>query len=132
MALARQDTSGISGPVLLPSPLAGLPEMGMEIAAIEAVIPDIPIDGGMADGEDAVHAQPSRDLFRAPFQAQEREDDLQVSIVEAPVTSGLAPPGPGSGNGLAGAVGAVIALVTLDFAPDSGAVPAELAGDVGI
>jgi len=57
------------------------------VAAIEGVIPDISIDRGMADGKDLVGTEPAGYLLRAPFQAEQAKDDLQVAGGETPIAA---------------------------------------------
>ena len=43
--------------------------MGIETTAVAAVIPDVAVDGLMADAQYPVEAQPAGDLLGAPLKA---------------------------------------------------------------
>ena len=63
--------------------------MLIEIATANAVVPDVSIDGLMADGQDTVSFEPSGDLLWAPILSQERNDEAELPVGEVPPSSGL-------------------------------------------
>ena len=131
VSFAEQYTARIVGAIAL-ALLSGLSEMGMQVAAEVVVIPDISIDGGMADVEDPVNPKPARDLLGAPVQAQEAGDYLELPVREIPVSARVSPPGARAAVCLAGPIGAIVALVTFDLAPDGAAMSSQLESDLGV
>ena len=77
MSFPGQDTARIVCTIAL-ALFSGLSEMGVKLAAEVAVVPDISVDSGVTNEKDAVDAKPAGDLLRAPIQAQQAGDDLEL------------------------------------------------------
>ena len=129
VALACEDATGIVGSIAFSALFSSVPEVGVEVAAVDAVIPDVAIDGLMADIEHAMESKPAGDLLGAPIEAQQQDDDLQVPVGEAPVSPGLGAPAVGAGDGLARPIGPIGALIALEFTGNTRAVASELDSD---
>jgi hypothetical protein len=132
VAFSRQDAAGIDGAVAFTALFAGLAQMGIEVAAVEVVIPDEAVDGFMADREDPVPAQPAGDLLGAPIQTQKGANQLQVTVGKMPVAARLAAPTSGTAVGLTGAIVTVVAAVAPDLAADGTAVSTQAPGYIGV
>ncbi len=59
MALVGEDPPGIGGSVAFSALFCGVAQVGVEVPTIAAVVPDMTVDGLVADVEDAVQAQPA-------------------------------------------------------------------------
>jgi len=124
-----KDPTGIVGSIAFATLLESLSEVGVELAAADAVVPDVAINSFVADVEDSVQAQPAGDLLWAPVEAQQRDDHLQVPVGEAPVSPGVGASAARSADGLARSVTSVNALIAPDFSRNRRAVAPELLGD---
>ena len=129
VALACEDPPGIVGSIAFAALLSSVPEVGVEVAAVDAVVPDVAVDSFMADVEYAMESKPAGDLLRTPIEAYQQDDDLQMPIGEAPVSPGLGASAAGSADGFARPVGPIGALIAPDLARDARSVASELDSD---
>ncbi len=132
VALIREDPAGIGASVAFSASFRSLAEMEVEAPAVAAIVPDVSVDGLMADVEYAVEAQPAGDLLRAPVETQQGDDHLEVLVGETPVAPGVGAPAAGAAIGLAGAVVAIVTVIAADLPGNGAAVAAELPGDGGL
>ncbi len=71
MALAGEPAAAVVGAVALAkAALACTPQMLMQVAAAAPVVPNVAVDGLVADAQALLPTQQSRHLFRAPLLAQ--------------------------------------------------------------
>ena len=131
VALIGQDSPGIGASVAFPALLRGLAQESVKAPAVAAVVPDVTIDGLVTDIENTLEAQPAGDLLRAPVQAQQGNDHLQMPVGEAPIAPGMGASGASAPFGLAGSVGAVVTLIAVQLPGDRAAVASNLVGDGG-
>ena len=88
--LASQSSPGVVGAVSLAPLLGCTPQVSMKGAAPALVVPDVPIDGLMADLEPPVERQSSGDLLGAPILHPDQElDESPIPIGESEVPSGM-------------------------------------------
>jgi hypothetical protein len=104
----------------------------VERAAPLLVLPDVAVDGLVADPEGAGQGEPPGDLLGAPELDEQGFDQVPVLAHEPAV-----PPGPGAAAaGVAvrgaGTVAPVLSGVALDLPADGARVAAESAGDLGL
>lgn len=70
MPLACNDTSTIDRAIAFAPFLGELTQVGIEIPTIELVVPDVAVDSGVGDVEDAIASQPTGKLLRTPIEPQ--------------------------------------------------------------
>ena len=129
MAFVCMDSPGIVGSIAFSALLARLSEVGVEAATVDAVVPDVAVDGLMADVEHTMEPKPAGDLLGAPIEAQQQDDDLKMLVGELPVSPGLGAPTAGAADGLARPIGPIGALIALEFTANARAVASELDSD---
>jgi hypothetical protein len=107
-------------------------EAEVERAAPLLVLPDVAVDGLVADPERAGQGEPSGDLLGAPELVEQGFDQVPVLAHEPAVAPGPGSAAAGVAVGGAGAVAPVLAGVALDLPADGARVAVEGAGDLGL
>ena len=126
-----------SAAVVASIPLAALflcaAQTGKEGAAEELVVPDMAIDGFVADGEITAQSQQTGDLLGAPQLEQQALDETEFSGRESAIAAGTGATARGHFNRTARPVAAIVtAGVTLEFSANGAAVSSEIARDLGL
>ncbi len=125
--LASQSSPGVVGAVSLASLLGCTPQVSMKGAAPALVVPDVPIDGLMADLEPPVERQSSGDLLGAPILHPDQElDESPIPIGESEVPSGMRSPGASVSMRLQGPVESVSpSAIASDLSMDRASMPPQ-------
>lgn len=106
-------------------------EVSVQGTSLPFVLPDVAIDGFMADLEDSAATQVARNLFWTPLLFQQPADSFQVILGEPAVTPGARTSATCIPIGELRAVSAVTHFaVTLDLTDDGAAMSAEDSSDV--
>jgi hypothetical protein len=91
----------------------------------------MPINGLMADAQQALLAQMPRHLLRAPLHADQSVDLMQIVEGEALVASRSGAPAAGTLNGFAGSIVPVpVSAIALELSRDGAAMASKLLGDL--
>lgn len=100
-------------------------KVDVEVAPFSLVVPDIAVDGLVADFHQAISFETPCNLLRTPLAPNELLHECPVSLRKLLISARDRSPGPGSSNRLAGAVGTVVTGVAADLAPDRGPAAAN-------
>src|SRR5690606_22592664 len=95
-----------------------------------AIVPEVAVDGLVADAQGAQPAPAAGDLLGAPGEPQAGDHLLPVRGGEAAIAPGVTAPGPGVALGRVRPVGAAGGPVPGQLAPDGARVPPQGAGDL--
>jgi len=124
VTFAGEPSSGIVRAVAFPTPLSGLAKELVASAPAALVVPDVAVDGLVADAETPDPLEPPRDLLGAPLLLEEGEDQGPVIGDESLIATGAGASPAGEVIGRGGTVGTVAAHVAVEL-PDNRATVAS-------
>ena len=127
-----KSASGVVGSITFSSFLAGPAEQLEVGAASSFVVPDVAVNGFVADPQGAVLLEASGDLLGAPVLLEVRQHDSPVGGGEALVASRSRASPPGEVVGRARSVASILSGVPADLATDGAAVSTERTSDLGL
>lgn len=127
--LARDASTAIVAAVPLATLLGRATQVGVEPSATFLVFPDVFVDCLVTDRQQAATFEMPGNLLRAPQVRQQAFDQAKVVRAETAVAARPRPPATRTSIGLAGTVGAIVALVTSDLARNGARVAPKLATD---
>lgn len=132
VSFTGQATAAVIGAIALASLLSCAAQIRVEGATETAILPDMLIDGFMADRELPVAAQVAGDLFWAPLASQQGFDEFEIGAGEVLIASRARATTVGFLDGLARPVVPPAGAVSLEFSRDRAAMPPERTGDLGL
>ena len=130
-SFSRQSPSAVVSPVAFPAALARTAQMFVQRASTSQILPDVPVDGLVADRQFAFQAQVPGDLFRAPLLPQQLFHSLPLLGSKLAVAPRVSPSRLGSLLRLIRSIPAIVPRpVAPQLPPHCAPVSSQFPGDL--